>query len=252
MAEESWVSVRWLRVLLAASAAPVHLASIDARIGWPTLTRKVRTMRVATLLCLLSLFAASANATMIVIEPDDYALGSPITHEQATVIGYQDHQPMPVFASTATLGGFGAPTGSAHFGNLVTTFASHNEVPWYGVVFQFAMPVDSVSILALNYGYGPGLHLDCSVWLVGATDRSGGCDGGLISTAVGETRLYNLSFGGQAFDRITFGGGSGIGAFIFDRLEAHVVPEPATAILLATALLGMAGAVRWRRKAAKV
>lgn len=203
-------------------------------------------MRVPTLLSLLFLFAASANATMIVIEPDDYALGTPITHELATVTGYQDHQPTPVFISTATPGGFGAPTGSAHFGSLVTGFTSRNDVPAFGVVFEFAMPVDSVSILALNYGYGPGLHLDCSVWLVGAADRSAGCDGRLVTTAVGETTLYNLSFGGQAFDRITFGGGSSIGAFIFDRLEAHVVPEPATAILLATALLGMGYAVRRR------
>lgn len=203
-------------------------------------------MRVLALLSLLSLFAASANAMMIVIEPDDYALGTPITHEHATVTGYQDHQPMPVFSSTARPRGFGAPTGSAHFGNLVTTFTSRNDVPWFGVVFEFAMPVHTVSILALNYGYGPGLHLDCSVWLVGAVDTSAGCDGRLVNTAVGETRLYTLSFGGQAFDRITFGGGSATGAFIFDRLEAHVVPEPGTAILLATALLGMGYAVRRR------
>jgi hypothetical protein len=206
-------------------------------------------MRVAPLLCLLSLFAASANATMIVIEPDNYPLGTPITHEFATVTRYEDHQALPLFISTTTPGGYGAPTGSAHFGNLVTTFSGRSDIPWYGVVFEFAAPVDSVSILALNYGYGPGLHLDCSVWLVGAADRSGGCDGALTKTALGETRLYNFTFGGQAFDRITFGGGSATGAFIFDRLEAHVVPEPATAMLLGTALLGMGVAVRRRRKA---
>lgn len=209
-------------------------------------------MRVATLLCLLALFAASANATMIVIEPDDYAPGTAITHEYATVTSYSNYQANPQIASTATYGGYGAPTGSAHFGNPVTIFGPQgNDIPMFGLVFEFAMPIDSVSILALNYGYGPGLHVDCSLWLIGAASRSR-CEGTPDRTALGETTLYTFSFGGQAFDRITFGGGSAIGAFIFDRLEAHVVPEPETLAMMLAGLVGIAVTTRRRRKAAAI
>lgn len=199
-------------------------------------------MRILSLLVLL-LSSAATQATMIVIEPDDFSPGTQITSPHANVVFYSEWMATPVFATTVVPGGYAAPTGAAHFGGSAVAFFDREDVPAYGLTFEFFTPVTSVSIWALNHGYdGPdgGLHLDCSVWLAGAATRSMGfCDGASFRTQVGEAYLYTLSFGGLAFDRIVLGGGSSIDAFIFDRLEATAIPEPSTAALLALGVIGL-------------
>jgi hypothetical protein len=194
--------------------------------------------------------AMPAFADPIVIEPDDFAEGEQITSPYASIVQYHGWVPYPVMAVAGSPRNdwgvsYGAPTGELNFPAVNLAFIGFDNpyVPIEGLVFHFNEPVSSVQIWGLNFFYGGnsgGLSLDCLLWLQGHSSPTG-CMGDVdYKTQVGDAHLYTLSAGGHPFDSIGFGGYTAINAFIFDRLEATRVPEPAMLSMLPLLLLPLA------------
>lgn len=200
------------------------------------------------LLALLSLLIATcANATIITIEPDDFALGQQITSEYAIVSALSGYERHAVYASGAPGDGYQAPTGASMFtrdptGAVHGWAAADRNGPWFGLFFEFLTPVYEVSFYALNLGYTPGLGIECLAY--GQTSGSSCVSPtGILSMSLGESQRYTFTFD-QGIERLLLGGGNTTAAIGFDRLEANTVPEPSTLALLSIGLLGMA----WRRR----
>lgn len=101
------------------------------------------------------------------------------------------------------------------------------------------MPVSSVSLLAINYGYAPGVGVD---WLAFDTNGNAIAQGGAGPGVLGEPFEVSLSVPGMA--ALAIGGGTGIGSYEFDRLKIVfakpvTVPEPMTLGLMALGLAGL-------------
>jgi hypothetical protein len=187
---------------------------------------------------------------MIAIEPDDFAVGEQITSDYAIVSAVGNYEKHAVYASAAPTDGFQAPTGTSLFAARPDgsvhgwTAVERNGLPWFGLHFEFLVPVDQVNIYALDLGY-EGLGIDCVAW---SGSLISGCQGPdrFYGMSIGESHMYTLIFD-HAIDQLIVGGGHVISAIAFDRLEAHVVPEPSTFVLMAIGLLGIVTGARARR-----
>lgn len=186
-------------------------------------------------LCLL--LTETAYAALIVIEPDDFAVGEQITSEHARVVFYDRYVSEAVYAKDGSRWGYQAPTGSNVFGTSVTSMGDRDDVPEYGLTFEFFSPVKSVTIWTLNYDYHYPLGIESFAWTSGLTNpRYGGASASQLPYQ-GVAVQYTFEFNGTSFDRLSIGGDDTIAAILFDRLEAVTVPAPSTLHMLAIGLV---------------
>lgn len=188
----------------------------------------------------------TASATVIMIEPDDYAENDILSSVSpyVTLVGINGAD----IVATALEHDFSAPTGKLSFGShphlgepgsdgsCFRGFESNtNGICHIGFGMFFTQPVDWVSLLALNYAYSPDLP---AYWE--AYDKSG------VKIATGDSRGETYGNLGQPFNvkvsvpnmtSLLIGGGTGIDAMEFDRLMFKV-PESSSFYLLASGLIG--------------
>jgi hypothetical protein len=213
---------------------------------------------LAALLVLGSGLAMPAHARLIVVEPDNFAVGqnlSGISPHVALSHGYSTADPSfadPVYAISSPF----APTGSLVFGSgpsgpggfafVRESQAPGNNAAW-GFAMSFSQPVTNISLFALNFGYPPGLALEG--W---ALDASGAIiDSFIYTPALGLGSSFNFALPSAGVKTLVIGGEDGIGALLFDRL-AFEVPEPGPLALLALGVVVLGVFVRRRRPAAQL
>lgn len=181
---------------------------------------------VSTVVLLYLSCPIAGYATLITIEPDDYAEGSDLSFVSSYVrlralSGDSGTESGPVYAVRST-GLPGAPTGALGFGKhpgglgLCSTPARLEC--HMGLGFTFSQPIDWISLLAVNTDYSPGLQ---AAWFAFDVDDEL-IDSGfsLGSGALGEVFSIDLAVPGAA--TYVFGGADSIAAMEFDRLSFQV------------------------------
>ena len=206
---------------------------------------------IALTLAALLINSMAAHATIVTIEPDDYAVGTNLSNVSSyvTLLGRYEGPPSPVVArENVFLSDFGitAPTGAVSFGAYSMQWACNwdrIECVW-GLSMFFNQPVESVSLLAVNV-YAPSLW---ALW--SAFDAQGSLiSNGSVPNTPGVPFRINVSVPNMA--ALVVGGDDGISAIDFDHLQIRMVPEPATLALFGLGLAGL-GSIGRRRLARQV
>ncbi|MDK8464273.1 PEP-CTERM sorting domain-containing protein [Marinobacter sp. SS13-12] len=199
------------------------------------------------LLAAMSLLTPSiTEASIITIEPDDFAEGTDLSSVssyvslQSLVANYRE--PGPIYA-TRSRPEYRAPTGELVFGNFGAGIGILDECETdfecaIGFGMTFHQPVRWVSLLYQNWGYpfmgGYGLP---NIWY--AFDVNGDRIEWGVSSTMGDTlgQVFSLNLAIPGMKSLVVGGGATINAMEYDRLSFAVgVPEPAPLALLAVGL----------------
>lgn len=191
------------------------------------------------------LIPAAAGATIIEIEPDDYAEGTDLSNVSPYVTlartdGKLGSTPEPIYA-TSPAGQLPSPTGDLSFGlHGAGPVDCVDRVECYaGFSMTFHQPIEWASLYSLNRGYTPGL---ASIWM--AFDAQG--DRMAVGTAsedslnnFGETTLFTVGIPGMR--TLLVGGDFVTNALEYDRLQFRLtpVPEPGLLPLFGLSLVGL-------------
>lgn len=206
------------------------------------------------LILLLCLAAFPPLVSAVIIEPDDYALGTDLSEVSEYVSlrnltlsvsasGWQQQQG-PVWA-TAQNDPYPAPTGELTFGQYGLVSGAPDDtvslVQGFGMFFH--QPVDSIEILAQNpvAGYLPV----SATWF--AYDENGQqfASGSTSDPNPGETFLVDINV--PAISTLVIGAEDGSAVMGFDRLVFSPIPE-AGALALAGSALMAGGLGFWIRR----
>ncbi len=215
-------------------------------------------------LALLFVFssAVAGAVTTVIIEPDDYSLGTNLsTVSPYVTLGYQsgDNQTLQIVTSTVPTNDSGvqypAPTGDHVFGPIggggfagggCSGSLDTNNWGCQGFVMSFNQSVSHVSLQALNWGYPPGLGVIWYAW-DGSGDQIGGGQIWPVNN-LGIPFLADIQLDG--IRTFMLGGSAGTAAVSFDHLTFDIatVPAPGSAWLFASSLCGLIGTARWKFK----
>ena len=168
----------------------------------------------------------SSPTSTVTFSELSYPNGTPLTNQYAayniTFSPNAHYDPQPGFFSTPSIGNFSFQTGII--------------IPVFSIQFTQA-----VSGAALNFITNAGTSLFEAL-----------LNGVVVSSFAGFTDTdtsFWYGFDNTTLDEIRFSPGGGNNATLFDNLQtsAVVTPEPASLVLLATGLVGIAGFARRRR-----
>lgn len=190
--------------------------------------------------CLL-LFSVPASALLVTLDPDDYAPGTDLTTISPFVTltdGAKGH----VFASQFSCANQTAPTGGMVFAQTAAPscsgWASQAGGPFpdplFGTAFvaAFAVPVESVGILGINFGYSLPFFAEFSFY----DENFRRLGGGVLDAPLGQA--ISISFSAPGIRYFDIGGGDSIGALSLDRLSFSI-PEPGSLPLMAIGVIGL-------------
>ncbi len=172
---------------------------------------------------------------VITVEPDDYSQGTNISTVSPYVrLGYwpgtTPPTTLPIITSPVPVNDAGvrysAPTGSLVFGFTGGGgFAGGGcgDAPYgagcQGFSMSFNQDVSRVSLLALNFGYSPGLALQWAAW-----DSAGTLVGDQVTASVSIGVPFWLEIKPtRPIRTLVIGGATGIGAFCFDQLTFDIL-----------------------------
>lgn len=206
---------------------------------FPLYSRAYRRLTMALGLFTAALFIpATAAATIIEIEPDDYAEGTELTNISPYVTlqhasGMLAWPPTPIYATNISHR-FSAPTGELGFGRFAGgPVDCEDQVECYtGFSMTFHQPVNWVSLDAINFGYPPGIG---TVWQ--AFDETGALiTEGIAGNGFGEPYQFTVAVPGMR--TLIAGGEHTTGALEYDYLRFEL-PEPTLLPLFGFSLAGL-------------
>lgn len=194
--------------------------------------------------CALLLVQTAVFATVIEIEPDDFAVGTDLS-SVSTFVEVTGFNGSGVYAEAAKTS-VGAPTGKLTFGahgysgelssmqfdsscpSGAGLSAAKNGVCQWGLSFYFSQPVEWVSLLALNSVYPSPLP----AWWSAHNSEGATLDWGQSFGSRADNRgvPFEIQFHVQDISSILIGGATGI-PMEFDRLRFKV-PEPSIVSLV--------------------